>query len=29
LIASLNVGLSVIVGFISIWLGVITGKSFA
>jgi len=29
LIASLNVGLSVIVGFISVWLGVITGKSFA
>ncbi|HUJ81478.1 MAG TPA: fluoride efflux transporter CrcB [Candidatus Acidoferrales bacterium] len=29
LIASLNVGLSVIVGFISVWLGVITGKSIA
>ena len=29
LIASLNVGLSVIVGFISLWLGVITGRSVA
>jgi fluoride exporter len=29
LIAGLNVGLSVVVGFASVWLGVITGKSIS